>query len=177
MVPIDHKNGEFYDDGAQLDRDTRLPDFWQNNEEDCWVRIGDLVEPVVRLAKYAIDLRSECESPIEIALGAELKLFIEYYFPQVSVLLMPQYKLDRFRYDFAVKFVGDDKPAVLIECDGREFHSKPEDVANDKRKNEAAEKAGIRLLRFTGRDIHRNGRGCVLIVVGELLAHLRNNAA
>lgn len=163
------------------DRDMRVSDFWRMcddiKDEDCWVRISDLTPPVVKLAAYAVDLKSVCESPIEIALGAELKLLIDDYFPAGCAALIPQYKLDRYRFDFAVQFTKDERPAVLIECDGREFHTKPEQVANDKRKDAAADMAGIRLLRFTGSDIHRNGRGCVLIIVGELLAFLRSTAA
>ena len=163
------------------DRDMNTSDFWRMcddiPEEDCWVRLGDLSPPIVKLATYAVELRSVCESPIEIALGAELKLLIDNYFPPASAALIPQFKLDRFRYDFAVQFSKDGRPALLIECDGREFHSKPEDVANDRRKDAAAANAGIQLMRFSGRDIHRNVRGCVLIIVGELLAYLRSNAA
>lgn len=163
------------------DRDMHTADFWRMcddiREEDCWVRLSDLTPQVVKLATYAVELKSVCESPIEIALGAELRLLIDDYFPPASATLVPQFKLDRFRYDFAVQFTKDERPALLIECDGREFHTKPEDVANDRRKDAAATKAGIRLMRFTGSDINRNGRGCVLIIVGELLAYLRSNAA
>lgn len=98
-----------------------------------------------------------CDSPIE---GA----FAELMFKTLHLhgcVIQPQYRLGPYRYDFAVSFKGHDKPAILVECDGKAYHSTPEQRANDARKNAFAFKNGIRLLRFRGTDIYRKPSLCI----------------
>jgi very-short-patch-repair endonuclease len=59
---------------------------------------------------------------------------------------------------------------VLIECDGKEFHSTPKQIANDRRKEAAAWHAGMGIVRFTGSDIHQDTRNCALIAITRLHA-------
>ena len=79
-----------------------------------------------------IDLRAapaQCESPIERRLAVCLVPYAE----QWGFKVIPQFKHDRFRYDFAIAKEGG--VVAVIECDGMEFHSSPEqrtrDVAKD----------------------------------------------
>jgi very-short-patch-repair endonuclease len=61
------------------------------------------------------------------------------------------------------------KPLVLVECDGKEFHSSADQQANDKLKDVAALQAGIRLVRFTGSEIHRDIDACVTYVMSVMI--------
>lgn len=143
-----------------------------------WAPIGFYVPYVVRLARAAVDLRQVCESPIEVQLGAELTAMAARYFDAAHGLeIVPQFKFSRFRYDFAVMLGQSAVPVVLIECDGEEFHSTPAQRANDRLKDAAATQAGISMLRFTGSEIFRQPRDCVLVILGELLRHARAVAA
>lgn len=45
---------------------------------------------------------------------------------------------------------------IAIECDGKEYHSNPEQRRHDQRKNRYLRKNGWRVLRFSGRSINRN---------------------
>jgi very-short-patch-repair endonuclease len=77
-------------------------------------------------------------------------------------LLGHQFLIDRFRYDLSIKREGQPKPFVLIECDGKEFHSTEEQIAHDLAKDALAAKAGISLLRFSGSEIYRELDRCVV---------------
>lgn len=107
-----------------------------------------------------------CESPIEedvaVLLIEELsriKGFNFVFCPQgeernfldCDALVTPQFRWQHFRMDFAIRLKP--KRYIFIECDGRDFHSSPERIANDRRKDLAAAEAGIPLLRFTGSEI------------------------
>lgn len=111
------------------------------------------VEVAARLAKFT-------ESPIEIMLGMALMELIED-----GWALMPQYKWRGYRIDFALEV--PDKPLIFLEADGSEFHTRPEHVARDRRRDQDIRRAGIKLFRFTGSEIYQNARGCALRVYLE----------
>ena len=101
------------------------------------------------------------ESPIETMWGMAFMDLIE-----ADWALIPQFKWRGYRIDWAVER-PDGKPLIFIECDGSEFHTKPEDVAKDKVRDIHIRRAGIKLFRFTGSEIYRNAAGCALRVYLE----------
>jgi very-short-patch-repair endonuclease len=108
----------------------------------------------------ACTIAPDCESPIEIDLGARLtKVFRVVDDP--NLLLVPQYILGPFRYDFAITRKGRAKPIALVECDGKDFHQSEDQLANDRAKDSLAAKEGIFLFRFSGSEIFRDLNGCV----------------
>jgi very-short-patch-repair endonuclease len=123
--------------------------------------IGQAAIGVLELAVLAYVLVDECQSPIEVQLGAQLRHRL-----RAPYELILQYKIGRYRYDFAVAKAG--KICLLIECDGREFHSSAEQKANDRRKDQIALEAGIGILRFTGSRIFRDPEACVADVCAAL---------
>jgi very-short-patch-repair endonuclease len=56
----------------------------------------------------------------------------------------------------------------MIECDGKEFHSTDEQIANDLAKDALAAKSGILLYRFSGSQIFRELDRCTQQVLKEL---------
>jgi very-short-patch-repair endonuclease len=83
----------------------------------------------------------------------------------MRLLLIPQFKWSIYRSDWAIynpKTTG----ALLIECDGKEFHSSPEQIEHDKRKDQAAHDRGYLTMRFTGSRIHRGADECAQEVFG-----------
>lgn len=129
-------------------------------------------------------LEANCESPLEKILAPWL-LTIQADFettgPQrptiesdswnettISVdelVLVPQYSYDKYRLDFALFYRCASWPKaamIAIECDGHDYHDGTKEAAErDKRRNRALITAGWHLLRFSGREIHRDPEACI----------------
>jgi very-short-patch-repair endonuclease len=121
-------------------------------------------------------LASECESPIEIMIGAAFLLSNHISGHETVVLvkqgsdvdgrkvyLIPQYKWEAYRFDFAVFYRNK---ITLIECDGHDFHERTKEQAeHDRAKDRAAQSAGFHILRFTGSEIYRDPCNCAIQIV------------
>jgi very-short-patch-repair endonuclease len=138
-----------------------------------------------------------CESPIEVMLGAAMLLGCNLYdgvskvckpfvslhrgedlrFDQSLILMVPQYKWNNYRIDFAMFGRAADQ-VVFVECDGHDFHERTKDqAARDRSKDRAIQEAGIPILRFTGSEIYRNPEQCVtqiINVVGNVAVEKSN---
>lgn len=137
-------------------------------------------------AGAALEIVGATESPIESmfagALAAALRrryadgAFGIYHpgepneYADGSVTLIAQFDLLRFRYDFALRLQGRQKPFLLIECDSKQFHSSPQQILNDCKKDACALANSIPLLRFTGPEIHYRIDKCVAKVIEFLEA-------
>lgn len=135
-----------------------------------------MAEAIKRLAaKYTIAPKTE--SPIETIFGAAVSLLMEDVLGddfkvgptglEANFTLVPQYKLGPYRYDFAVCVAGE--AIILIECDGKDFHSSPEQIANDSDKDKLAAASDKRILRFTGSMINSHSDLCARDVVAALV--------
>jgi very-short-patch-repair endonuclease len=135
----------------------------------------------VEAAAESFTMAAETESPIETIFGAQFALALRPLCNDFGwkfsvgtgddddLVLCPQFPLARFRYDFAVLAKWKAKPLVLIECDGKDFHSSADQQANDKLKDEAAANAGIRLIRFTGSEINGDVDACVKYALATMM--------
>jgi hypothetical protein len=132
-------------------------------------------------AAHAFVVAGKGESPIEIEFGgylagtlhrklAEVGIDLVVDQPRVTtkptVFLTPQFVVGHFRYDFAVVVNGT--PAILIECDGKEFHESPEAVEIDRLKDAKALEVGAIMLRFTGSRIYRDLQSCAEETIAAL---------
>lgn len=124
---------------------------------------------ILEIAALALRIKPLCESPIEVMLGAYLWQALGQ---SDGWRLTPQFKIGRFRYDFAICDTDRADVVVLVECDGKEFHSSPEQIANDRRKDAEADRQRFPIVRFTGADINRDPRSCALIAI-DLANQLR----
>jgi very-short-patch-repair endonuclease len=127
--------------------------------------ISSIMAELAEIWASAATIAPKCESPIEVDLGARLSHALGLI-DDSTLLLVPQYILGSYRYDFALSRNG--KPIALIECDGREFHSTEEDVANDRAKDALAANEGLLLFRFSGSEIFRDTKECVRIILRTL---------
>ena len=116
--------------------------------------MDDIIEPGLELVSQ------RAESPIEYQIGMAL------IFPLVTrgLKLVPQFALDNFRYDFSVQ-LRDGRSVALIECDGKEFQSSSEQLANDRNKEKAAGEIGLFVIRLTGTAITHNPKACAEWVI------------
>lgn len=100
--------------------------------------------------------RLKCESPIERRLYDALKFKGEYIRTQVPC--------GRYRIDIAL-------PAyrIAIECDGKAYHSNPQQKARDRRKNAYLRANGWRVFRFSGSRITKDLKGVLAKIENEKL--------
>jgi len=99
------------------------------------------------------------ESPIETKIYPALLALAE---PR-GCYVLPQYKLKRFRYDFAicVLYSLPRRVVALVECDGKAFHQTPIQRRRDRRKDEIARQERLPLFRFSGSQINADPFKCV----------------
>lgn len=55
---------------------------------------------------------------------------------------------------------GEYERRLIVECDGRDFHSSPEAIDRDRRRDRWFAANHIFVMRFSGSEIHRDARGC-----------------
>lgn len=132
--------------------------------------LSGVLAVVVERARLAMETSRNADSPIETILGAAiimrferggrpLQLAMEPHHESRGLLLIPQLKWSIYRSDWAI-YNPKSTGALLIECDGKDFHSSPEQVEHDRRKDQAAHDRGYLTMRFTGSQIHRDSDGC-----------------
>jgi very-short-patch-repair endonuclease len=90
--------------------------------------------------------------------GARLTNAIQLIDDPNFLKLIPQYELGRYRYDFAIFREG--KLVGLIACDGKEFRSTEQRLAND---------LGVYIFRFSSSDIYQNINRCARTVLHTIL--------
>jgi hypothetical protein len=134
------------------------------------VALGGVFGAVVERAKAAMQANRTADSPIETILGAAIVVCFQANgkplilasepSPEAkSLLLVPQFKWAIYRSDWAIynpKTAG----ALLVECDGKDFHSTVNQISHDMRKDQAAHDRGYLTMRFTGSQIHRAADEC-----------------
>lgn len=136
------------------------------------VMIGHAAMSVVDRVRLILNVSPGCDSPIEAQLGAEIITFfdraneplllcktIDLRNAPHGLLLVPQFAWSIYRSDWAI-LSARRHGALLIECDGKEFHSSDAQRTHDAKKDTAALDSGFVTLRFTGSQIFRDAEGC-----------------
>lgn len=124
-----------------------------------------------KLLEKAALLEGVAESPIETILGAHILAAMEGLrlcsqsqlsdMERGHMYLVPQFKFDRYRFDFAFMAAGEDRPLLVVECDGKDFHSSQKQMARDRARDDHMRGLGVPVRRFWGTLIHRNPKLCV----------------
>ncbi len=117
-------------------------------------------------------VRDACESPIEEML---CRVLFEHFGcrpvvgrcdpdnlarfagTQPAAFLFAQHDIGRYRADFLLVLMNPRENLCrqyVLECDGAQFHTSPEQIAHDAGRDAFMEKLGYRVLRFTGSEIH-----------------------
>ncbi len=133
----------------------------------------------------------QCESPIERIMMLALEaVFTAYSIPLADFVpgdevekypgrcerglwwIATQLHIGDYRVDFAI--FRADKIALVIECDGHNFHERtPDQAARDRSRDREIQARGHRVFRFTGREIWRDPIGCAkqALKAAEAVAH------
>ncbi len=102
-------------------------------------------------------LAKRLESPIE-------RLFWATGYKRLSKLghFTPQVKIGQYRVDFILDNIpGVDLLKMVIELDGQNFHSTPEQRNYDTERDRYLLRRGWQVVRFTGSQINGNCGACV----------------
>ena len=88
-----------------------------------------------------------------------------------GIFAQAQVGVGAYSADFMIRVVGFDRshkvwpPNVdvmfAVECDGKAYHSSPEQIEHDRRRDNFFKKQGLDTLRFSGAEIHHNAEYCV----------------
>lgn len=115
-------------------------------------------------ARGLADAVRKSESPMEALFLAAIFIECKSFGPPGSgapwvVSVQERVRLDAGFYRLDVVIRG--KAVTLdVEIDGRDFHSTPEQIANDEARTLDLEAAGWEVIRFTGSDVWRDPTGC-----------------
>jgi very-short-patch-repair endonuclease len=168
-----------YDDGLDADGYAVVHDGWRfihGCEKDAGdfrpVHIGEAAGTALERIHNVMNLSPGCDSPIEAQLGAAVLMFFERAGVRLKLcksfdannapeglLFVPQFKWSFYRSDWAIVSART-YGAMLIECDGKDFHSSPAQKSHDSKKDAAALDYGFLTMRFTGSAIFRDADGC-----------------
>lgn len=108
----------------------------------------------------------EIGGPLHIMVGRGPKDVI----PQ-GLTIIQQSRAFSYRLDFKiyVKTPDGEFASVVVECDGHDFHERTKEQAkHDRSRDRELSLIGLRVLRFTGSEIHADAFGCAR----ETLIHL-----
>lgn len=169
-----------YDDGLDADGYVVHNPWREPYVHGCEKHAGDF-EPkaLARVTADAIDRINHCiqvsptsDSPIETTIGAAILMFfdragltlklckmIDLRSAPDALLLVPQFAWSYYRSDWAI-LNPKREGALLIECDGKDFHSSAEQRKHDWQKDANAHDRGYLTMRFTGSQIHKDADGC-----------------
>lgn len=173
-------NPALYDDGLDADGypiEEGAPLRFRHGCEEAAgdfkpIRLATAAKSVLERIRIVMEIGGNCDSPIEVEIGAAILTFferagqplklckmIEVRNAPDELVLVPQFAWSYYRSDWAI-LNPTRAGALLIECDGKDFHSSSEQRAHDLKKDAAAMDRGFLTMRFTGSQIFRDADGC-----------------
>lgn len=91
---------------------------------------------------------------------------------QPLILMLTQQPIGNYRVDMLImakRTIRSEIIKIVVESDGHDFHEKTKQQASkDKKRDRELSKLGLRVLRFTGSEIHKNPFNCAI----EALEHV-----
>lgn len=183
MRPSDYDDGLDADGVPTDDGAWRMP-YRRGDEryhgEAAPEPIDTFFPAILERAEIFAKIRDVTDSPIEDILGAALLMAARAAGVNMKLCkgrpgpfwdgyaLVPQCRWGMYRSDWAI-ISHATKMALLIECDGKEFHSSPERIEHDRKKDQAAHDRGYLTMRFTGAEINSDADGIAKRIVAVLI--------
>lgn len=129
------------------------------------------------------------ESPIELILIKEILKRPRFMLGKPSGqgwFVRSQYPIGPYEADFLITACGYKNTQLqipmprysvdlAIECDGHDYHTSPEQINHDKKRDRYFASHGIKTVRFTGSEIFKNTRDCVEEIETILWWHMDNH--
>lgn len=108
-----------------------------------------------RSQRFIVPADFATESPIETIMADALADWIDHH--DADATITTQAPVGPYRADMLVESRG---AKLVVECDGHAFHSSRDQVEYDKRRDRFFVTQGLAVMRFSGREIQRDPRGC-----------------
>jgi len=161
--------GKFLADVDRVEEERRRLELAKSRERDA-ARLAslDFVEPTTP-APSPLDALfaagDAAESPIEhrmlraiILRGVTRSAHGQEHIAEIgSALLYAQLPIGQYRVDIALT---DGVARLVVECDGRAYHSNEAQLLADRRRDRGLTLAGWRVIRFSGSEIYKNADAC-----------------
>ena len=118
------------------------------------------------------------ESPIEFVMAQGL--MNDARFAPLKVNLDTQVEIrvnsgKQYRLDMLIRCAFTGNGLLVVECDGKDFHSLPWQIARDQQRDKDVRQTfGVNTLRFTGSEINNNLQGCLDTILKHLY-RIRHN--
>lgn len=100
-----------------------------------------------------------------------------------GLFLFPQFPIGKYRSDFLIKvssYIPRNrvwppklKSLICVECDGHDFHTTPEQIEYDTKRDEYYLENGIKTFRYTGSEISKDPDFIVQDILHKIHMHLR----
>lgn len=135
-------------------------------------------------------MRRGLESPIERIFDVALWLYARHASPHFRdvtsentaignpelLVVDRQVEIFEYRVDFLVYPAVAGVKAIVVECDGHDFHERTKEQAErDRSRDRRLQEAGYFVFRFTGRELFRDPFKCVEQVAGMAFAQLQTH--
>ena len=117
---------------------------------EFWLKQASDEEKAVIVSNFAVFDGAVGITPIENRMQDELR--------NRGIRFEFQHPIHGYVLDF---FIESNGKRLNVECDGQEFHSTPEAIEHDRRRNNVMAANNILVLRFSGSDIWTNVGACV----------------
>lgn len=151
--------------------ETETSDAWRE-WLDRLAALKPLVGSPIELAfahRLATRWQEEINGPLLIIPGSEFMAAGESHCEGLAIF--PQVQIGKYRVDFLLRATLPNQPAgyLVVECDGHDYHERTKEQArHDRSRDREIMLMGIRVIRFTGSEIHADATKCA----GEALSHL-----
>jgi very-short-patch-repair endonuclease len=151
---------------------------WES-ENLSWVfeNCGSPIEKMMLSALMVLrssDIRLECETEITLRGGKKISerdvWNARMWSPREGLVVHLQKQIQDMRVDFlVVQRYREFSAAVVVECDGHEFHERTkEQASSDRARDRKLQALGYDILRYPGSDIWRDVHRCAV----DVLIHL-----
>ena len=94
-----------------------------------------------------------------------------------KIFVYPQVRIASYRVDFMVINTLRSESNFIVECDGHAYHSTKEAIGRDRKRDRILQACGLRVIRFTGSEIHHDADECAKFVLALACGYIGRQGA
>lgn len=122
------------------------------------------------MQSFRYHVTAKAESPIEALFMVGLA---SHTVRHDRIEIVPQAPVGRYRVDVRIGHLNDDGGHLHVELDGHDYHERTKEQAEkDRSRDRWFSMHGLRVIRFTGREVWRDPSGCATAAMDDYLADM-----